>query len=49
MGYEIPIQNQQNVKKGETLNVSKMKILAEKAEKTIFEIKTDFGYGTGFL
>ena len=49
MGYCYPIKDEQKIKRGKSLDTKKMKKLAEIAEKSIFEVKTDFGHGTGFL
>ena len=46
---DFSIINEENVKEGENLTIKKSKILNEKAEKTICEIITDKGYGTGFF
>ena len=43
------IINEEKVKEGENLTIKKMKILLEKAEKSVCEIIKDFGYGTGFI
>ena len=43
------IRNEEKVKEGENLTLTNMKILLEKAEKSIFEIIKDKGYGSGFF
>ena len=46
---DFNIINEENVKEGENLTLKNTKILFEKAEKSICEIITDKGYGTGFF
>ena len=45
----LSIRNEEKVKEGENLTLKKIKILLEKAEKSICEIIKDKGYGTGFF
>ena len=45
----LSIRNEERVKEGENLTLKKIKILLEKAEKSICEIIKDKGYGTGFF
>ena len=46
---DLSIINEENINKGENLTTKKSKILNEKAEKTICEIKKKNGYGSGFF
>jgi len=43
------IKNENKVKEGENITLKNSKILFEKSEKSICEIITDKGYGTGFF
>jgi len=43
------IRNEEKVKNGENITLKNSKILFEKAEKSICEIITDKGHGTGFF
>ena len=43
------IENEHKVKEGDIIELKMMRILLDKSEKSICEIKTDNGYGSGFF
>ena len=46
---ELCIENEEKVKEGENLTVTKIKILSEKADNSVCEIIKENGYGSGFI